>query len=92
MRCELWLLMDVVVKKMGLLSQKEKLNMKREVFAASTARGMPQNEDRFSRAIETEFLCVVLVPVLDVTLLCRSAWPQTHRDSPGSASQVLGLK
>ena len=26
------------------------------------------------------------------TISCRPGWPQTHRDPPASASQVLGLK
>ncbi|CAO2628824.1 hypothetical protein LEMLEM_LOCUS20187, partial [Lemmus lemmus] len=29
---------------------------------------------------------------LSYNLLCRPGWPQTHRDPPVSASQVLGLK
>jgi hypothetical protein len=37
---------------------------------------------------ETGFLCVVLV-VLELTLFVH---PQTHRNPPVSASQVLGLK
>ena len=34
------------------------------------------------------FHCVALA----VLELCRQDWPQTHRDPPTSASQMLGLK
>ena len=40
--------------------------------------------------IETVFLCVTALAVLELALLDH--WSQTYRDPPASASQVLGLK
>ena len=40
------------------------------------------------------YMCVPVVVVAAAAALelCRPSWPQTHRDPPASASQVLILK
>ena len=43
----------------------------------------------FLLVFETGFLCVF--EGCSGTSSCRPGWPQTHRDSPASASQVLVL-
>ena len=37
-------------------------------------------------------VCVCCVVLSCPGTLCKPGWPQTHRDLPASASQVLGLK
>ncbi|CAO2577298.1 hypothetical protein LEMLEM_LOCUS41 [Lemmus lemmus] len=47
---------------------------------------------RTQSCLAFERVCLCSFETFPGTLLCRPGWLRTHRDTPASASQVLGLK